>query len=848
MKAIVYFLLVVIFSITVNATKFTYSFSHTPLSEALVKIGKDHPDLTLSFIYKDLDNYKTSAKIDTEDAYEALRKTIGLNPVTIVSKNGEFFIEALQHGKFHYTGRVLSQVNEGVEAATVMLLTPSDSTVITYGFTDGEGRFSIPCDRTEVIAKFSCLGYKPLYKKFENFNMGTIYMVELPVKLKNIDVNADDAISLADKNIYLPTKQQKNAAQTATDLLARMSIPQLDVRLGSSSITTAGGEAVGIFIDYIPATSDDLKMMKMSDVKTVEYLDYPSDPRFGGKRHVINFRLVKYEYGGYFKALGNEDFIINSGYLQANARLSHGKMTYDIMGYGYYIDNDHFGTEQTETFHLPQEDGSPKVFDRSTSTEHSEYRSQSYIASFRALYNSNKITANNQLYGGQDNTPANSKEGSVVYSYAPTDREKYASASSVKEKYLRYNGYYFFILPKNNTLSADLSYLYSKTSQKSNYAEVEMKDIWNDARDRSHNFNLSVNYNHVFSESHSIYALGRALYEHNDTRYSGSVNTSDISITKYGQLGIGYNYSGSKFSGSVDGGWSWTATTLNSLTSFSQSPYFDASLSYRFNKKNSIGSEFHYSVWPPSSNYKSENVIHVSPYLWYTGNPVIKSRKSYDFSIYYTWILSPKFRMTLIGSSWRVGNRPAFVYEATPQGIIRTIRQPIGSFGHYDYGARVTSKLINGKLQLSGKVGQLIVKNGAPYNITRSQISFYLQAFYYLGNFNFAAIYQSASATDNYDCMSGVWSKLNDTFILQAGWSNGIWNVRLSAQNLQRWNWRASYDEMESEYYSFRRWTSNASSHALIRLSATYTFGYGKKVKRNDELTRQGGASSGILK
>ncbi len=204
--------------------------------------------------------------------------------------------------------------------------------------------------------------------------------------------------------------------------------------------------------------------------------------------------------------------------------------------------------------------------------------------------------------------------------------------------------------------------------------------------------------------------------------------------------------------------------------------------------------------------------------------------------------------MTLFANSWLVGNRAAFVYEATSDGILRTIQQPIGKFRHYNYGINASTNLFDSKLYLSGQLAQLYVKNGQPYNINHSSISYYLQALYYLGNFNFALSYQSANATDNYDSMSGLWTRNKDVFVVQAGWSNGIWNIILTAQNLQRWNWRASHDSMSSSNYSGSRWTNNASRHAFIQLSATYTFGFGKKINHNNDISKQSGASSGILK
>ena len=322
--------------VSASAYRYSYSFNNTPISEALVRISKDHPDVNISFIYKELDNYRTSAKVRKDDIYEALRQAIGLNPVSIIRNGDHYYAEAFQHGRFSYNGRAVGRGEEPLAGATVMLLAPKDSAVVTYGITDSEGRFSIPCDRREVIAKLSCLGYRTIFRKCQSFNVGTIRMTELPVRLHGVKIEADNASLLSDKSVYRPTQRQKNASQTATDLLVRMAIPQLNATMGSSGITTASGESVAIYIDYVPASQNDLKMMRVSDVKTVEYLVYPSDPRFQGNRNVINFRMIKYEYGGYVKVLGLENFIANSGSLQGNARMVKKKMTFDIMGYGYY--------------------------------------------------------------------------------------------------------------------------------------------------------------------------------------------------------------------------------------------------------------------------------------------------------------------------------------------------------------------------------------------------------------------------------------------------------------------------------------------------------------------------------
>ncbi len=834
--------------LSANALKYSYSFDNTPISDALVRISKDHPEVNISFIYKELDNYRTSARINTDDAYDALRQTVGLNPITIVRKDRNFYIEALQHGKFRYTGRAVGRESQPVVAATVMLLAPKDSTVITYGITDESGRFSIPCDKRNVTAKLTCLGYMPTYRKCDSFSIGTVYMTESPVRLKNITIKADNTFLLSDKSIYRPTQRQKNASQTATDLLARMAIPQLYARLGEANVTTASGQPVAIYIDYVPTSEDDLRMMRMSDVRSVEYLEYPADPRFQGNRNVINFRMIKYEYGGYVKALGTENLIANSGFLQANARFVKNRMTYDIMGYGYYMSNNHFGVDQTETFHLPQENGEIRSFQRESQTETSRFRRRNYETSIRALYSGEEVTANTQVAAGLDHTPHDDNSGTVRYTDNLLTQSSYNATSESKAKYISYSGYYFFSLPKNNSLTASLGYSYSHTDQSSLYSEADVTPIYNGAKDNTHNGNVVLSYSQSFSDRHSLLAHARGLYEHNRTDYSGSVEAHDNSTTKFGQIGASYNYADNRISASLGLGWNWMTTRLNDNKAVSDFPYIDASLRFVPNKKNSFGAVFHYSVWPPSSNYKSENIIHVSPFLWHTGNPVLKSHRSYDMGINYTFIPSDRFSFTAFANSWLVGNRAAFVYETTSEGLIRTIRQPIGSFSHYNYGISVSTNHLDGKLYLSGRLEQLLVRNGTPYNTDHSCISCYLQALYYFGNFNFAISYHSENATDNYNSMSGIWTKNKDAFILQAGWSNSSWNIRLTAQNLQRWNWRSAYDTMKSDCYSIDKWVSNASSHAFVQLSATYTFGFGKKINRGNDISRQAGASSGILK
>ena len=52
MRAILTIILTVMTFISACAYKYAYTFNNTPISEAIVKISKDNPDVNISFIFK----------------------------------------------------------------------------------------------------------------------------------------------------------------------------------------------------------------------------------------------------------------------------------------------------------------------------------------------------------------------------------------------------------------------------------------------------------------------------------------------------------------------------------------------------------------------------------------------------------------------------------------------------------------------------------------------------------------------------------------------------------------------------------------------------------------------------
>lgn len=828
--------------VATQAHKYEYNFRNTPISQALVKVARENPDVNLSFIYKDLDNYRTSARISTDNDYEAVRAIVGLNPISVVRKDGCIYVEALQHGRYFYMGSVIGSDGEPVAAATVMLLSPADSTVVTYGISDGEGRFRIPCDHNGVIGKVSCMGYKTRHILFDRYNMGTLVIDALPVSLATVTVEGSTANLYSDKSVYLPTKNQKKTAQTAQDLIRRMAIPQLAV---GEDIKTNTGQQVDIYIDYVPATGNELTGLLVSDVKRVEYYDYPSDPRFQGKSHVVNFVMQRYEYGGYVKGIYYDNFVM-SRQLNGFAKLQYKRMTFDVAGGVFFMRDKSYYEDTYETYRLPQPDGIVKEIQRNTIVDNTKKTRDDYWASFKAMYKTDKVTMSNMLSVEFDRTPKYTTDGHVSYSSDEYDGSEYNSLSSNRINSVAYNGYWYFVLPGNNTITFNPQYAYTNTKQNSRYEEVGAEAIVNGAEDNSHQARGDIAFVHSFGKAGTLKAMCQGRFLQNKTRYTGSSTVSDKAQTLRLGPGVSNSYTGDKLYGTLGIGLNWDRSEYGTTVENTTAPWTNLSVQYAFNRKHSLNVSFDYQKSIPASGYRSAAVIQSNPLMSYTGNPSLVPYNSFYTEGNYTFVINKAFKVAAFGNVWVVDNRYVYDYEANATGVLRTIKQPLGGFSQWQYGVQGTGRFFKDNLQVSLSGYMLQGHNGVPYNWNKGRAVVSASAFYYLNDFYFGATYRSPMVYPD-GCMIGMWMDTRSNYTLQVGWSNDRWNLRFYTRNPIIGNVYATRSTTQSRYYDSIGHIYTGSYTRFFQISATYTFGYGKKVKEGNEAYQADGASSGIL-
>lgn len=830
-----------------DAETFSHRFSATPLPKAILRIMEDHPDIEINFIYNELEAYNTSASVKADNPYDALRQVIGQNPVMVMESKDSYYIEALQHGKYSYTGVALDDDNEPVVSATVMLLSPRDSTVITYGITDSSGQFAIPCDYRRAIAKLSCLGYKTVYRLCNTQNVGTIIMPEDAVRLRGVKVEAENAHLYTDRSSFLPTQRQKNSAQNALMLLAMMSIPQLDVDLYNNTVENAQGREISIFIDYVPATSEDLSGMNTKDVKKVEYLLNPTDPRFHGERFVLNFVMQNYEWGGYTKLMASGSFIKNRVKASAYSKMSYKRMTFDIYTDENYKSSNHGGIASDELFSFTNFFGEgPKIVKREKAPLHAQYESNRNNLSLRAIYTGGNLQISNRMAITHAQTPHDDANSELSYSPALYPKSVAYNSGHRNEWAAHYNADLYTMLTDNLAFSTRGWYIFGRNKDFSDYTTDEGISIKNIAEETSHHFQLYPTFDWNLTKNHTLTLVTGTVHSWNDIDYLGnSPSRQTFNIGGYG-VDAGYQLNLPKYTIGADVAWFWQTNRISGFKARDSSPQINFFISYAPNGKHQVRGSFFFGKEIPSASQKSPNLLRQDELIYYCGNPELKDYTKINANASYVCIPCHSWQIALDGFINIVNDQcvPVYLPDATDGTMLRKYFNN-GNMRNGCIKAGVTGRFLDGSLNFKIQPQLWMRSSKGEYAWHNNELTCKVELQYFLGELYFFAWYVTPR---KFQSDYGTVVSEPSQYQFQAGWSHGAWNISAHAFNAFRTSWVERQESLASKFYTYSQTVFGDGSHASYNLSVTYTFGYGKKVKRDGEIGGAGSTPSAILK
>lgn len=202
-----------------------------------------------------------------------------------------------------------------VPNAQVRITQKHKSIFIGQTETDSVGMFrvgKIPEDT--ITINVSSIGFELKEVELCNYSCPLqIILLDKVHALDEVTVTANSTVLYKNKVSFFPSKKEKKISNGGYNLLYNMPISVLSVNPLSKSITTNMGDGVEMFINGIPASSAEVQNIRTEDVKKVEYLEQPSDPRFNNARYALNIVVAKYDIGGYTKIDGQQRFVTPSG-------------------------------------------------------------------------------------------------------------------------------------------------------------------------------------------------------------------------------------------------------------------------------------------------------------------------------------------------------------------------------------------------------------------------------------------------------------------------------------------------------------------------------------------------------
>lgn len=670
-------------------------------------------------------------------------------------------------------------------------------------------------------------------------------------QLSEVTVEADRQRNTVASTVYIPAAQDRKAAQNAIDLLKMMNITQINVDVVNKTVSDNFGEGVTIFINYLESRQEDLDGMRTSDVRKIEYLEYPSDPRFRGAKKVLNFIMQEYAYGGYTK-LSDELHTLSGLYNYGTvfSKFTFGRMTYDLYAGSRYNSNHIGGEAHTTDYIISPSAGAPSVsVTRMETADMSRYRRHAVPVTFRASYNTESVKVSNTLWYSFVNTPYDSLAGRLLYFPSVADREYgFGRCQTSRVSSAGYAGSIFLKMPHDFSLDVTPTFVYSRNKEGMFYhaGSIETPVIRN-VKEDSYYVRADVNLRKQIGEKHNVMLGGTIGNQLNHVIYYGSADFRDRFHQTFASGEVGYRFSLEKMTLNFDGGIMWEGSKINGIVHDDVYPYTHLYARYSPTGKHALNFYFQYATNSPDASQKTPDIMQENEFMWIGGDPHVRPSRHTTFNVSYTWLPSNIFSLSAYAQNFALYDRLTTTYVPydSGRGILRTYTND-GDYVNTLVGLQARLTLLGGALQLSASPRVNFTRISGIMRRSYTPVNFYGSATYYIRGF-YAQLYYSSPQRALWNDSNMLYRSRND-YSLNIGWSCHAWNMRLIANNIfSRCDVAGTAEIITPNFRDRFDYLGNRYRQS-VGVSVTYTLGYGKKIDRNNEIGAQSGGASAIIR
>ena len=134
-----------------HGQRVTRSFNDVSMSEALKWLNEQGGEYSISFLYNDLEDFRVTTSVKNKSVPDAIQQLIGFYPIKMTVQGKDIAVECPQKTSTRCKGTVIDETGHPLPYATIALLNPADSTLLTGGVSNESGRFVIPTEAYRVI-------------------------------------------------------------------------------------------------------------------------------------------------------------------------------------------------------------------------------------------------------------------------------------------------------------------------------------------------------------------------------------------------------------------------------------------------------------------------------------------------------------------------------------------------------------------------------------------------------------------------------------------------------------------------------------------------------------------------
>lgn len=654
--------------------------------------------------------------------------------------------------------------------------------------------------------------------------------------LKEVVVEGQTRIVQQDHVSYIPTKRQKNGANSGVGLLYNMMIPQLNVDKLNESIQSTNGRRVSVYKDGAPVGVQDVANLRPKDVLRVEVYENAKD-KFPQEEIVVNFVMRQYEYGGYVDLRTDTRFFDENGSYKAMTSFDHKRMNYTVLaGTGY--DHDHGdGSEGSETYFL----SSPVT--RLTSPLSKYSKNDNVYGLFKAVYRGKALS---WILQASLIKKTEKENDHTLTSYADSAYPSSDATSDQHTQSLLPNVFAYFrqALSNRQTLQGSFTFNYGRNKYERNYVEgQDWQPSVSKTKEDNYRYDGKLTYAQSFTSNNGFNLYLWGIYEKSSADYTFGNATQQVLQCKDLLFYPTYwhNFAKKLFL-SIQAGFDLNSYRINDHNWKTRIwPRPNLTVNYSINKTSSLGFSSEMGTSKPMMSIMNEEEQSVNHFEVLRGNPDLKTRKMLNSMLVYNLYIK-NFTMSAFAThNWLI-DEPQLYYMAEGDRMVRTY-QTGGDYHSLKFGANGTLSMLKKALNINFGLHYYNTILTGLYAQTFRQLVGNLSAFYSVGEFSFTGYFMSPfkgmeetpAIIENFRCNYG----------LSASWGHkGLFieaGCRKPFENRPYYKRHFDYGAYKMEQKTF---SDALGRQVYVKLS--YNFDFGRKVKHVDADINTS-SSSGIL-